>query len=132
MSNATFRGGVHPYEGKELSSDLPIKNVMPKGDMVFPMAQHIGAPAKPIVAKGDRVLVGQKIGEASGFISANICQNFMSLKWSARDAKMKTNQKVLTLLSKSLVGKNSYIINFKTMKKYVCALKKIKVFLLPK
>ena len=66
------------------------------------------------------------------FISANICQNFMSLKWSARDAKMKTNQKVLTLLSKSLVGKNSHIINFKTMKKYVCALKKIKVFLLPK
>ncbi|MDD7403974.1 MAG: electron transport complex subunit RsxC [bacterium] len=75
MSEATFRGGVHPYEGKELSSDLPIKNVMPKGDMVFPMAQHIGAPAKPIVAKGDRVLVGQKIGEASGFISANICSS---------------------------------------------------------
>ncbi len=73
MSEATFRGGVHPYEGKELSSDLPIKTVMPKGDMVFPMSQHIGAPAKPIVNKGDKVLVGQKIGEASGFISANIC-----------------------------------------------------------
>ena len=73
MSEATFRGGVHPYEGKELSSDLPIKTVMPKGDMIFPMSQHIGAPAKPIVSKGDKVLVGQKIGEASGFISANIC-----------------------------------------------------------
>lgn len=45
MSEATFRGGVHPYEGKELSKDLPIKTVMPKGDMVFPMSQHIGAPA---------------------------------------------------------------------------------------
>ena len=33
MSEATFRGGVHPYEGKELSKDLPIKTVMPKGDM---------------------------------------------------------------------------------------------------
>ena len=44
MSEATFRGGVHPYEGKELSKDLPIKTVMPKGDMVFPMSQHIGAP----------------------------------------------------------------------------------------
>ena len=73
MSEATFRGGVHPYEGKELSSDLPIKTVMPTGEMVFPMGQHIGAPATPIVAKGDKVLVGQKIGEASGFISANIC-----------------------------------------------------------
>lgn len=75
MSEATFRGGVHPYEGKELSCELPIKNVTPKGDMVFPMSQHIGAPATPIVAKGDKVLVGQKIGEASGFISANICSS---------------------------------------------------------
>ena len=75
MSEATFRGGVHPYEGKELSKDLPIKTVMPKGDMVFPMSQHIGAPATPVVEKGDKVLVGQKIGEASGFISANICSS---------------------------------------------------------
>lgn len=75
MSNATFRGGVHPYEGKELSQDLPIKTVLHKGEFVFPMAQHIGAPATPIVAKGDQVLVGQKIGEASGFISANICSS---------------------------------------------------------
>ena len=75
MSEGTFRGGVHPYEGKELSSDLPIKTVTPKGDMVFPMSQHIGAPATPIVNKGDQVLVGQKIGEASGFISANICSS---------------------------------------------------------
>lgn len=75
MSEATFRGGVHPYEGKELSSDLPIKTVMPKGELVFPMSQHIGAPATPVVNKGDHVLVGQKIGEASGFISANICSS---------------------------------------------------------
>lgn len=75
MSEATFRGGVHPYEGKELSMDLPIKAVEPKGELVFPMGQHIGAPATPIVEKGDKVLVGQKIGEASGFISANICSS---------------------------------------------------------
>ena len=76
MSNATFRGGVHPYEGKELSQDLPIKTVKPAmGEYIFPMAQHIGAPAAPIVSKGDKVLVGQKIGEASGFISANICSS---------------------------------------------------------
>lgn len=42
---------------------------------MFSMAQHIGAPAKPIVQKGDKVLVGQKIGEAGGFISANICSS---------------------------------------------------------
>ena len=44
MSNATFRGGVHPYEGKELSKDLPIKQVNLPGEYVFSMAQHIGAP----------------------------------------------------------------------------------------
>lgn len=72
MRFATFKGGIHPYEGKELSQDKPVKIVLPKGDLVYPMSQHIGAPAKPIVAVGDHVLVGQRIGEAQGFISANV------------------------------------------------------------
>lgn len=72
MGLATFKGGVHPYEGKELSASKPIKVLAPKGDLVFPLSQHIGAPAKALVKKGDQVLVGQKIGEASGFISANV------------------------------------------------------------
>ena len=69
---ATFKGGVHPYEGKELSEHKPVQILMPKGDLVYPMSQHIGAPAIPLVKKGDKVLAGQKIGEASGFISANV------------------------------------------------------------
>lgn len=72
MGLATFKGGVHPYEGKELSEHKPVQILMPKGDLVYPMSQHIGAPAIPLVKKGDKVLVGQKIGEASGFISANV------------------------------------------------------------
>lgn len=72
MGLATFKGGVHPYEGKELSESKPTQLLMPKGDLVYPMSQHIGAPAKPLVKKGDHVLVGQKIGEAGGFVSANI------------------------------------------------------------
>lgn len=72
MGLATFKGGVHPYEGKELSDNKPVQVLMPKGEMVYPMSQHIGAPATPLVAKGDKVLAGQKIGEASGFISANV------------------------------------------------------------
>ena len=72
MAKSTFVGGVHPYEGKELSKDKPIKDVLPKGDLVYPLSQHIGAPAVPIVAKGDRVLRGQKIAEAGGFVSAPI------------------------------------------------------------
>ncbi|MCI8577830.1 MAG: electron transport complex subunit RsxC [Lachnospiraceae bacterium] len=72
MGLATFKGGVHPYEGKELSENKPVQILMPKGDMVYPMSQHIGAPANPLVKKGDKVLAGQKIGEAGGFISANV------------------------------------------------------------
>lgn len=72
MGTATFRGGIHTYEGKELSKDKPTTVLLPKGDMVYPMSQHIGAPAKPLVKKGDYVLMGQKIGEATGFISANV------------------------------------------------------------
>ena len=72
MARLTFRGGIHPYEGKELTKDKPIRTVDPKGDLVYPVSQHIGAPAKPIVAVGDHVLVGQKIAEAGGFVSAPI------------------------------------------------------------
>ena len=53
MGLATFIGGIHPYEGKELSEDKPIKVLEPlQGEiMVYPLSQHIGAPAKPLVAK---------------------------------------------------------------------------------
>lgn len=72
MGLATFIGGIHPYEGKELSENQPIEVLMPKGELVYPLSQHIGAPAKPLVKKGDQVLVGQKIGEAGGFVSAPV------------------------------------------------------------
>lgn len=72
MGLSTFIGGVHPYEGKELSADKPIQVIQPRGELVFPVSQHIGAPAKPIVEKGDAVLAGQKIAEAGGFVSAPV------------------------------------------------------------
>lgn len=72
MGTATFKGGIHPYEGKDLSKNKQTTVLMPKGDMVFPMAQHIGKPAMPLVSKGDHVLVGQKIGDADGPVSANV------------------------------------------------------------
>ena len=71
MGLATFKGGVHPFEGKELSMDKPVTQLKPtSGEMVYPLSQHIGAPAKPLVKVGDEVLVGQKIADAGGFISA--------------------------------------------------------------
>lgn len=72
MGLRTFKGGVHPYDGKELAKNQPIAMVLPKGDLVYPLSQHIGAPANPIVAVGDKVLKGQKIAEAGGFVSSPI------------------------------------------------------------
>ena len=68
----TFRiGGVHPAENK-LSASEPIKVAELPKVAVYPMGQHIGAPAVPIVKKGDKVKVGTMIAEAGGFVSAPI------------------------------------------------------------
>ena len=72
MGLLTFKGGIHPYDGKELSKSKPIKRYNPSGELIYLMSQHIGAPAKPIVNVGDRVLVGQMIAEAGGFVSAPV------------------------------------------------------------
>ncbi len=72
MGLLTFKGGIHPDDGKRLAKDEPIFAVEPKGDLVYPLSQHIGAPAKPVVAKGDYVLKGQRIAEAGGFVSSPV------------------------------------------------------------
>ena len=72
MAGFTFRGGIHPYDGKALSREKAITEIIPKGEMVYPVSQHIGAPAKPIVQKGQRVLMGECIAEAGGFVSAPV------------------------------------------------------------
>ena len=68
----TFKGGIHPYEGKELTMDKEVVEYLPKDEMVYPLSQHIGKPAKPVVKKGDEVKAGDLIAEANGFVSANI------------------------------------------------------------
>ena len=72
MGSGTFRGGIHPYDGKELSRDRAIQDIRPGKELAYLVSQHIGAPAKPIVKKGDRVLAGQMIAEAGGFVSAPV------------------------------------------------------------
>ena len=72
MAKYTFQGGIHPYDGKDISKDKPIVELKAGSVMVYPLSQHIGAPAKPIVAKGDYVYRGQMIAEAGSFVSAPI------------------------------------------------------------
>ncbi|MBQ3472160.1 MAG: electron transport complex subunit RsxC [Clostridia bacterium] len=69
---ATFKGGFHIRDHKELTNTIPTKRV-PDCDMhIFPMRQHIGAPLKPLVQIGDKVKVGQKIADSEEFVSAPV------------------------------------------------------------
>ena len=49
MASFTFKGGIHPYDGKDLSKDKAIIDLLPSDELVFPLSQHIGAPAVPVV-----------------------------------------------------------------------------------
>ena len=64
-------GGVHPEENKITADKATVVAALPK-QAIFPLGQHIGAPAKPVVSRGDKVKVGTLIAEAGGFVSAPI------------------------------------------------------------
>lgn len=70
-----FPGGIHPQEGvggKAATAGLPIVEAPQPSRVAIPLQQHIGAPCKPLVQKGDLVKAGQKIGEPTGFVSAAV------------------------------------------------------------
>ena len=71
MAQAFF-GGVHPHDMKAATNEKAIEQLAAPAEVVIPMSMHIGAPCKPIVAVGDKVTIGQKIGEPGGFVSAPI------------------------------------------------------------
>jgi electron transport complex protein RnfC len=68
----TFHGGVHPEQHKVESTRLPIQAARLPSRLVLPLHQHIGEPAEPVVAVGDRVLKGQMIARANGYVSAPV------------------------------------------------------------
>ncbi len=71
MAQAFF-GGVHPNDMKAATNEKAIEKLAAPAEVVIPMSMHIGAPCKPIVAPGDHVTIGQRIGEPGGFVSAPI------------------------------------------------------------
>lgn len=98
MAKLTFVGGIHPYDGKELSKDKPIGEVKPGGELVYPLSQHIGAPAKAVVAKGDRVLAGQKIAEAGGFVSAPVYATVSGTVKALEPRRVATGDMVMSIV----------------------------------
>ncbi|MGD8239701.1 MAG: electron transport complex subunit RsxC, partial [Armatimonadota bacterium] len=67
-----FRHGVHPPELKELTAAEKIRRMPFPDEVVLPLSQHTGAPAKPLVRAGDRVERGDMVGEADGYVSSPI------------------------------------------------------------
>ena len=72
MRLLTFKGGIHPPYNKEYTNKVALAKAEAPKIVYIPLQQHIGAPAKPIVEKGDEVKKGQMIGQAGGFVSANV------------------------------------------------------------
>lgn len=72
MKLHTFKiGGIHPEENK-ITAEMPTQTAELPKQAIFPLSQHIGAPAKPVVKRGDKVKVGTLLAEAGGFVSAPI------------------------------------------------------------
>ncbi len=72
MKLKSFKHGSHPAEFKELSENKPLEKIPTPEEVFIPLNQHIGAPCKPVVKRGDLVKTGQLIAESTGFVSSNI------------------------------------------------------------
>ena len=86
MRLPTFWGGIHPPQNKDLTVNEEIESYLPKGELVSPMAQNLGAPCSPVVAKGERVLVGTRLGNNDAFVSAPILS---SVSGTVKDVTMR-------------------------------------------
>lgn len=94
----SLKKGLRLYEGKELSKDFPITTIKASSQMVYPLSQHIGAPAKPIVAVGDEVLKGQVIAEANGLISAPVHSSVSGKVKGIKDCLTARGEKVKSII----------------------------------
>jgi len=70
----TFKRGIHPKEQKQFTENVPINTVLPPAgyELIFPLLMHMGTPCKPLVEKGQKVLLGEKIGDSDAPISAPV------------------------------------------------------------
>ena len=102
---AGYYGGVHPSEHKEPTEHLDLVRFADPEIAVYPLSMHLGAPANAIVAVGDYVKVGQKIGEAAGFISAPIHASVSGTVIAIEDRPHASRGSCLSIVVKS-DGKN--------------------------
>ena len=103
---AGYYGGVHPSEHKEPTEGKALVRFPEPETVVIPLSMHLGAPANPIVAVGDTVKVGQKIGEQAGFISAPVHSSVSGTVVAIEERPHATRGKCLSIVIAS-DGKNT-------------------------
>ena len=102
-----YYGGVHPSERKEFSEHIALERFPDPKTVVISMSQHLGAPANPIVQVGDTVKVGQKIGEAAGFISAPVHSSVSGIVIAVEPRMHATRGSEMTAVVIESDGKNT-------------------------
>ena len=96
-----YYGGIHPSENKELSEHVDLVKFPAPETVVIPLSMHAGAPANAVVEVGDEVKVGQKIGEAGGFISSPVHSSVSGIVTAIEVHKHATRGECLSVVIKS-------------------------------
>ena len=96
-----YYGGVHPVEGKEGTEGMPLVRFPDPKTVVIPLSMHLGAPANAVVEVGDKVKVGQKVGEAAGFISAPVHSSVSGTVVAIEDRPHATRGQCLSVVIES-------------------------------
>jgi len=96
-----YYGGVHPCENKEYTEHLPLIKFPDPETVVIPLSQHAGAPANPVVQVGEKVKVGQKIGESAAFISSPVHSSVSGTVVAIEDHPHATRGQCLSVVIRS-------------------------------
>ncbi|WP_202708586.1 electron transport complex subunit RsxC [Sporosalibacterium faouarense] len=97
----SFKGGIHPPYSKELTESISLTQALPPKIVYIPLQQHIGAPCDPIVKSGDKVKIGQKIGDSQAFVSVPIHSSVSGTVKNIIDFPTPTGSKVKTIVIES-------------------------------
>ena len=114
---SSFRGGIHPPYHKERTKNVPAGVGEEPKSVAIPMSLHIGAPCKPTVKRGDYVYLGQKIGEAQGFVSAPIHSSVSGTVKSVGEMPHPNGDNVMSVVIES-DGQNSVDPSIKPYESY--------------
>ena len=98
MAHVTFKGGVFPHKRKRFTREKALEEYRPKGDLVYPLRQHIGGTAVPVVTVGDRVLESQLLAKASGDISAPVHASVSGTVKAIEPRKTVSGKEILSIV----------------------------------